>query len=187
MRKKIDNLSHFRATFETRSLNIRTLSSADVTLDYVDWLKDPTINQFLESRHQNHSASSVIEFVRSIDQSADAILFGLFLLDTGEHIGNVKISDVDHKHGSGEIGYLIGNHKVWGKGYATEAIFALSDFAFSTLNLTELTAGAYSINYGSIRVLEKCGFQKFEVKTIGGGESDTQGIEILRYSLLKQR
>jgi [ribosomal protein S5]-alanine N-acetyltransferase len=122
--------------------------------------------------------------VRSIDQSPESLLFGIFLLTTGDHIGNIKISGVDFKHGSGEIGYLIGNHHVWGRGYATEAIGGMAEFAFSVLKLKRLTAGAYPANLGSIRVLEKCGFKKVESKLSrleGGG----QEIEVFRFALMK--
>jgi ribosomal-protein-alanine N-acetyltransferase len=148
---------------------MRTLSPDEVSQDYVNWLKDPQVNRFLELRHQTHTLSSVFEFVQSIDQSEDAVMFGLFLLATGKHIGNLKLSGLASNRTSGEIGYLIGVREVWGKGYATEAIVALSDFAFSELELTELTAGAYSENRGSIRVLEKCGFVRSEAKTTPGG------------------
>lgn len=156
-------------------------------MQYVSWLKDPKINAFLESRHETHTLSSVTEFVESVDKRADAILFGLFLRDTGEHIGNVKISDIEFNHGHAEIGYLIGNHEVWGKGYATEAIVAVSAFSFSILKLTKLTAGAYSQNTGSIRVLEKSGFQRFETQVISGGEANSQDIEVFRFALFKPK
>jgi RimJ/RimL family protein N-acetyltransferase len=124
--------------------------------------------------------------VRSIDQSKDAIIFGLFLLKTGKHIGNLKISGLVANLPSGEIGYLIGDREVWGKGYATEAIVALSDFAFSELGLTELTAGAYSENQGSIRVLEKCGFEKTETTTIAGDPlASSKAQQIYRFTLCK--
>lgn len=156
-------------------------------MQYVSWLKDPKINAFLESRHETHTLSSVIKFVESVDQRADAILLGLFLVDTREHIGNVKISDIEFNHGHAEIGYLVGRHEAWGKGYATEAILAVSEFAFSELKLTKLTAGAYSQNIGSIRVLEKSGFKRFGTQVISGGEGNSQDIEVFRFALCKPK
>ena len=57
-----------------------------------------------------------------------------------------------------EIGYWLGT-KYWGKGYATEAVRALIDHAFTDLELEALQAGARVTNPASRRVLEKCGFQ----------------------------
>ena len=60
--------------------------------------------------------------------------------------------------GAPEIGYWLGIEH-WGKGYATEAVHALVDYAFTDLSYTALHAGARVTNPASRRVLEKCGFQ----------------------------
>jgi RimJ/RimL family protein N-acetyltransferase len=57
-----------------------------------------------------------------------------------------------------EIGYWLGV-KFWGKGYATEAVRALIDHAFTDLDCDALQAAARVTNPASRRVLEKCGFQ----------------------------
>jgi RimJ/RimL family protein N-acetyltransferase len=57
-----------------------------------------------------------------------------------------------------EIGYWLGA-KYWGKGYATEAVRALIDYAFTDLEFTALQSSVRVTNSGSRRVLEKCGFQ----------------------------
>jgi RimJ/RimL family protein N-acetyltransferase len=57
-----------------------------------------------------------------------------------------------------EIGYWLGV-SYWGKGYATEALHAVIDYAFTDLGHDALQAGARVTNPASRRVLEKCGFQ----------------------------
>jgi len=57
-----------------------------------------------------------------------------------------------------ELGYWLGVPH-WGKGYATEAMHALIDHAFTDLDHAALCAGARVTNPSSRRVLEKCGFQ----------------------------
>jgi len=57
-----------------------------------------------------------------------------------------------------EIGYWLGV-PYWNKGYATEALHALIDYAFTDLTHDALQAGARVTNPASRRVLEKCGFQ----------------------------
>ncbi len=57
-----------------------------------------------------------------------------------------------------ELGYWLGvDH--WGQGYATEALHALIDYAFTDLGHDALQAGTRVTNPASRRVLEKCGFQ----------------------------
>ena len=57
-----------------------------------------------------------------------------------------------------ELGYWLGV-PFWGQGYATEAVRAVIDYAFTELDLEFLSAGARVTNPPSRRVLEKCGFQ----------------------------
>jgi RimJ/RimL family protein N-acetyltransferase len=57
-----------------------------------------------------------------------------------------------------ELGYWLGL-PFWGKGYATEALHAVIDYAFTDLEREALQAGARVTNPASRRVLEKCGFQ----------------------------
>ena len=57
-----------------------------------------------------------------------------------------------------EIGYWLGL-KFWGKGYATEAVRAVIDHAFTDLDHEALQSSARVTNPASRRVLEKCGFQ----------------------------
>ena len=57
-----------------------------------------------------------------------------------------------------ELGYWLGA-PYWGKGYATEALHAVVDYAFTDLGHEALQAGARVTNPASRRVLEKCGFQ----------------------------
>lgn len=65
---------------------------------------------------------------------------------------------ISHLDGTPEIGYWLGVEH-WGKGYATEAVHALVDYAFTDLGHSGLNAGARVTNPASRRVLEKCGFQ----------------------------
>jgi RimJ/RimL family protein N-acetyltransferase len=56
------------------------------------------------------------------------------------------------------IGYWLGLPH-WGKGYATEAVQALTDTLFTLLDIEALEADARVINPPSRRVLEKSGFR----------------------------
>jgi RimJ/RimL family protein N-acetyltransferase len=71
-------------------------------------------------------------------------------------IGSVRL-DIDEGP-TPNIGYWLGTRH-WGKGYATEAVRALIDHAFTELEHTALHSSVRVTNPGSRRVLEKCGFQ----------------------------
>jgi len=58
-----------------------------------------------------------------------------------------------------EIGYWLGA-PFWGQGLASRAVKLMSGYAFEYLDCNRLHTGVYSYNPASMRVLEKCGYQK---------------------------
>ena len=59
---------------------------------------------------------------------------------------------------SAEMGYWL-SEEFWGRGIATRAVTAMSDWAFDNYHLTRVFAMAFVHNAGSIRVLEKVGLR----------------------------
>jgi len=129
-----------------------------VTEQYLAWMRNPAISQYLESRFQEHTIDGLVAFVESAAESANSYMFAILLRDGGEHVGNVKLGDVDTHHLRGMIGIIIGEPSAWGRGIATEVVEMLSRWAFEELGLRRLAAGAYAVNVGSIRAFEKAGF-----------------------------
>jgi RimJ/RimL family protein N-acetyltransferase len=62
-----------------------------------------------------------------------------------------------------ELGYgIVASRR--GRGYATEATGAMVEFALSAPGVHTVSAGAELTNPASVRVLEKCGFQRWSVE-----------------------
>jgi RimJ/RimL family protein N-acetyltransferase len=57
-----------------------------------------------------------------------------------------------------EIGYWLGE-SFWGRGIMSEAVAALTEWAFTEAGLVRLHAGVFARNPASARVLEKAGYQ----------------------------
>ena len=70
----------------------------------------------------------------------------------------LMLQELKGQESAPELGYWLGV-PYWGKGYATEALHAVIDYAFTDLAHEALQAGARVTNPASRRVLEKCGFQ----------------------------
>lgn len=93
-------------------------------------------------------------------ENDEKYVFGIFLRDTDELIGNVTLSEV--LRGALQscfIGYYL-DFQHNGKGYMTEVVKLAVDFGFNELHLHRIEAGVMPHNIGSMRVLEKAGFQK---------------------------
>ena len=59
---------------------------------------------------------------------------------------------------SAEIGYWLGE-EFWGRGIVSEALRAVTDYAFATFDLCRIYAGVFEWNPASMRVLEKAGYE----------------------------
>jgi len=140
-------------------LYLREVRPEDVTERYHRWMNDPDVTRFLECRFYPNSMEKLKEYVASRLGDRDNVLLAMVLQEEHRHIGNIKLGPIDWIHRTGDIGLLVGERDCWGQGYATEAIRVLTDYAFGTLNLMKLTAGAYDPNQGSIRAFQKAGFQ----------------------------
>jgi RimJ/RimL family protein N-acetyltransferase len=78
----------------------------------------------------------------------------------GEAIGGIGFKlGTDIARLSAEMGYWLGE-PFWGRGLTTRAVLATSDWAFENYKLTRIFAMAFSHNVGSMRVLEKAGFER---------------------------
>lgn len=144
---------------ESDRLFLRDLQLDDVGEDYVSWLNDPEVNQYLESRWARHTLEDVRSYVSEHASSPDEAFLAICTKPSGKHIGNIKIGPIDRSHGTADIGLMIGDKTAWGFGYATEAISLATHFAFEELGLRRLTAGAYRENAGSTRAFERCGYR----------------------------
>ncbi|HZD90427.1 MAG TPA: GNAT family N-acetyltransferase [Pseudolabrys sp.] len=93
-------------------------------------------------------------FITGANKTEGEAVF-LITLGSGAIIGACGVAMHDE---APEVGYWLGA-AYWGKGYATEALHAIIDYAFTDLGHEALQAGARVTNPASRRVLEKCGFQ----------------------------
>jgi RimJ/RimL family protein N-acetyltransferase len=81
--------------------------------------------------------------------------------DTGQLVGDVGLSPDETEPGVIKVGYTM-DPVFQGRGYATEAVAALVDYAFDSLGAERVRAFASAENLPSIRVAEKVGLRLME-------------------------
>ena len=127
-------------------------------------MNDSEVNKYLESRFTTHSIDSLKDFVNSMNNSENNVLFAIIDKSSDKHIGNIKLGNIHPVHKYADIGLIIGDKNCLGKGIGTKSIQLVTDYAFNKLNLRKVIAGVYEYNIGSIRAFEKCGFKRAYVK-----------------------
>lgn len=97
-------------------------------------------------------------FAENAKQDLD-YFFGIFT-NEDDLIGTINLFAVMRGSiQSAFVGYFLDN-KHNGRGYTTEAVKLIVKYAFEELKLHRVEAGVMPRNIGSIRVLEKAGFEK---------------------------
>ncbi len=89
--------------------------------------------------------------------------FGIELKEEKIIIGGIGIHKIDKFQGKAKVGYWLGR-KNWNKGYGSEALKAILDFAFKKLKLRRIEAGVFVGNPSSGRLLEKFGGKREGLK-----------------------
>ncbi|MFC7370334.1 GNAT family N-acetyltransferase [Fictibacillus iocasae] len=103
------------------------------------------------------------ERIRSYTEAAEKdydYYFGIFKNDGNGLIGTINLFAVMRGSiQSAYVGYAL-DEKHNGQGYTTEAVKLVVDYSFNELKLHRLEAGVMPHNLGSLRVLEKAGFER---------------------------
>lgn len=141
-----------------KKIYLRPITLEDANEEYVHWLNDKEVNQYLESRFVLATVENVKKFIEGILKSENNYFFAIVDIESNKHIGNIKLGSVNTYHKRADIGILIGDKNYWGKGIGTEAITLISDFAFNHLYLDKVMAGCYANNLGSYKAFLKCDF-----------------------------
>lgn len=144
---------------EAEHLFLREVRPSDVNECYYNWMNDPKVTQYLESRFFPNSIEVLRKYVEAKLDDRDNVFLAIVLKKEQRHIGNIKLGPIHWIHRTGDIGLIIGEHDCWGRGYATEAIKLMTDYAFRILGLQKVTASSYDLNQGSIRAFQKAGFE----------------------------
>lgn len=74
-------------------------------------------------------------------------------------IGVIELDGFDWEARSAWVGIGIGDPEYRGRGYGTEAMQLILDYAFRCLNLNRVNLNVFAFNKRAIRSYEKCGFR----------------------------
>ncbi len=144
---------------ETKNLLLRPFTLNDAQKIYQmsieegmkKWIPDQVYSE-------ENEAHEVLEFLISRynnpDPKTKPFVLGIELTTTGELIGHAGLSPLNERV---EIGYAV-EEKHQGKGFATEAVKALSVYGIKHFGLDGITGIVDSANAASVRVLEKSGY-----------------------------
>ena len=144
---------------ETERLILRPLTTEDYEACF-KWCGDPRVNEYM-NYPLYHKAEDVKEWLKTVNDDERKMCFGYVLKESGELIGSGSVVFHEEKGNRWTIGYNLA-FDAWGKGYATEAISKIIEYAKNRFDIKEIY-GTFAVeNNGSRRVMEKLGLTYLE-------------------------
>ena len=170
---------------ESERLRFRKLTDADV--DEVIALRGSKQNMQFIPRPLITNTEEALAYIKMINDKIEEntdINWAVTEKGSDKCIGIMGFYRTQPEHYRTELGYMIvSEHN--GKGYVTEAVKTLLNFAFNTLNFHSIEAVIDSRHVASERVLQKNGFEK-EAHFKENFYYNNEFTDTVIYSLLKR-
>ena len=142
----------------SKRLGFRTWSNDDLDLAFGLW-GDFEVTKLFDGRgpHSRDQVKHRLSQEITTQSKHGFQYWPVFLLESGDHLGCAGLRPYDASRNILEIGFHIRpNH--WRKGYASEAAYAVMDYALVSLRVAGLFAGHNPNNVVSRNLLIKLGF-----------------------------
>ncbi|WP_372947831.1 GNAT family N-acetyltransferase [Mariniphaga sp.] len=156
---------------------LRPLEPDDIELLY-RWENNMEVWE-LSNTHTPYSKYVLAEYIKnSVKDIYETKQLRLIIENWEKHpVGAVDLFDFDPFHQRAGVGILIHSTEDRNRGFATDALEALSKYAIHALGLKQLYANIAADNLQSIRLFEKTGFiqtgiKKEWLKTISGWKDE---------------
>lgn len=134
---------------------LRPVGVEEMDLVY-GWLTDPENSKWLDFAHGRPLHVLALR-VMLRDERYVLRLFGPGEADPP--VGLVALSDVNPRHGTAGLWYVLGDRLQRGRGWTTRAVSSLLDHGFGDLGLASVNAWTVEANVASRRILERNGFR----------------------------
>jgi RimJ/RimL family protein N-acetyltransferase len=166
------------------TFSIRSLRSTDAT-SMARHLNNPNVSRYMSGVPEPYALSDAEEWLTKVMTHDPETHFAITIDD--ELVGGIGLkpdpSGLDVLRHSAEIGYWL-SEPFWNRGILSEAVVALTDWAFTERHLVRLHAFVYAPNLASARVLEKARYE-FEGRSRAHYCRNGQFIDALRYGKVR--
>ena len=137
------------------SLGVILESDAEFALATIN---DPEVHRYLRNPGHIYTYDEEVQWIRGISsRMSTERVFAIVQNSDDSIVGIMGLHQIDWVSSTAYVGYLLAK-PFWGKGYMTEAVSLLVEYAFQILNLRKLHTSLYEPNIASRRVQEKNGF-----------------------------
>lgn len=149
-------------TLTTSRIMLAPYTGGMVAAQHVAWLNDPEVVRYSEQRHKTHTLESQEEY---LDNFPDGSHIWLIVANFGDpddgecgDIGTIT-AYIDRPNRLANMGIMIGEKRLWGQGYGSEAWDAVIDFLFTKDNIRKIECGCMLSNRSMTSLADRAGMR----------------------------
>lgn len=147
---------------QSARIGLRALDKSDINSCYLGWLQDRDITRHLETGVFPLTLEGLQRYFSFLDTAANSPPTCVFLaiqhLESGQHIGNIKLEPIHWLHRTATIGLMIGETRFHGQGLGEEASRLCLQYAFERLGLRKVSLGVLTSNIRAVKLYRRLGF-----------------------------
>lgn len=134
---------------------LKWFCESDICEKYLGWLNDPRVVEFSNQRFRKHDRQSAQAYLKSFE-GTDNLFLSVTERNAGSAIGTMTVY-VSRHHETADVGIMLGEQLVWGRGYGQDAWTTLVDWLTDEVRLRKVTAGTLACNKGMVKLMERSG------------------------------
>jgi RimJ/RimL family protein N-acetyltransferase len=164
---------------EGKKIFLRDFTPEDITSQYLDWLNDKNLMRYSNQRFLSHTVESSLKYLDSF-KSTNNLFLCVLEKNTGKSIGTLT-AYISTRHHTADLGILIGDKSVQGKGYGQDAWNSLIRCISTSSKIRKITCGTLEVNKPMQKIAENSGMH-LEAKRIAQELVDGIPVDMLYFA-----
>jgi RimJ/RimL family protein N-acetyltransferase len=137
---------------------LRGLAKSDIDGPWFDWFNDQANTYYMYNGTYPTSVEGHSRFYEQVVCSKDDLVLAVCLKGDDRHVGNIGLHRINWLYRRAELGIIIGDRQVHGRGIGTEAVHLIIQHGFARLNLHKVFLRVEDGNVAARRAFAKAGF-----------------------------
>ncbi len=121
------------------------------------WFNDPALRRLVVLPFPTTRMAEK-EFIERVTKLKDGVVLSIVVKKSDRLIGNISLFKIDPVSRKAELGIAIADLTMTRRGYGTEAMAIMLDYAFRTLNLHRVWLNVHGFNSRAVRSYRAMGF-----------------------------
>ena len=153
--KKLRKMAENSFPLRGDMIELKPFLVADINDVYIGWLNDQNVMKYSNQRFFVHNIESCLRYHASFE-GTNNLFMGIRRLLDDKLIGTLT-AYVASNHGTVDVGIMIGDCSLWGKGFGLDAWITMTNWLLARKDIRKLTAGTLACNSGMISLMERSG------------------------------